>query len=273
MLKATNDDSPVPLSSLELKAKTTFPAYDETAKDNKVELGTIQKRSKKGKWKKTWKKFQEDITTASSNVRAVGSTVNGYPLNQNQVVWFAENFHLRLRPSTHYWYDSESGFFGKMGGINKAHLDPNIPILGTLDPKSSAGNTTIHVNGRELLQEELSNWKQCGISLLPGKTYRVDPVGNVMEDDTFLCNWKKKFNGMLKTNAMVAGGAVLGAALLGGVMGMDGGMMGMDGGMMGGGGGGDNFWSSSSTGATSNFDSSGAGYVSFADGSSVTIGM
>ena len=89
MLKATNDDSPVPLSSLELKAKTTFPPYDETGKDNKVDLGTIQKRSKKGKCKKTWKKFQEDITTASSNVRAVGSTVNGYPLNQNQVdlIW------------------------------------------------------------------------------------------------------------------------------------------------------------------------------------------
>ena len=73
---------------------------------------------------------------------------------------------------------------------------------------------------------------------------------------------------------LAIGAAVVGVALLDGMAGGDGVLFG--GGReeaMFGGGGEDGFYASDVTGAASNFDSSGAGYISFDDGSSVSIGL
>lgn len=293
---------PPPPPQLKLKAKSPFPLYDDLAKV-KFDLGPIHKREKSG-FSSSWAKFKEDANTpVGSSGRFAGATINGHLVNEAQVVFMVKYFGVRIRAHTHYWYDRDAGFFGKIGGICKSLLDPRLSVLGDLDPNSSAGDTWIFVNGRQILEEEHKNWKETGIALDATNgfgvgwpyRYRVDPLGDVTHEPTgtYVCNWRKKYGEMLrKYKAVAAGGAALvGAAFLGiDVIGMLGGDVlaeGLvEGGAAGGGdiiyasdatgvvsGSGDMFYASDATGAASNFDSSGAGYVMFDDGSSASIGL
>lgn len=273
---------------LKLRAKKPFPPYEKGVQ--RVDIAMKKRESKSGmdQLKSSWKKFSIDIQTPTAEVTATGATINGYPVNPSQVLFLAETFDIRLRSDHHYWYDKESGFFGKCGGILQKDIDPRLKILGDLDPRSSAGDTGIFINGREILKEEKKNWKRSGMVLdhhyvssdpqtkqSSSFRYTVDPLGNVFEETSgsLLFNWRQKY-GELQKKQMAIGATVVGVALLGGLAGGEGMMFG--GGeeaMMGGGGGGDAFYASDMTGAASNFDSSGAGYISFDDGSSVSIGL
>ena len=234
------------------------------------------------RFKNTWNKIKADISTSATDVKAVGATINGYPLNESQVTFLAVNFNVRLRDNTHYWYDKESVFFGKIGGICLRDLDQCLSIKGDLDPRASAGDSGIFVNGREILKEEKKNWQRAGMVLdatknipyPPSFRYLVDPLGDVKEERSsmLLFNWRKKYKQMQKRHAAV-GATVVGVALLGGMTGGEGAFMGGGGEEAMFGGGGDNFWASDVTGTASNFDSSGAGYVMFDYGSSVSIGL
>lgn len=274
---------------LKLKAKNPFPSYNEgqleEGGNSKVQQSTKKREKEKNiedRLRNGWKKFRKDISTPASLVEAKGATINGYPLNDAQVVFLAETFEIRIRDDTHYWYDKESGFFGKMGGITKHHIDPRLKIVGDLDPRSSAGDTGVFVNGREILKEEKKNWNRAGMILdrphqnhveegalqssspQPG-TYRymVDPLGNVSDEATghLLFNWRQKFQEM-RNKQVAVGATIVGVALLGGAL--SGGEEALFG------SGGESFYSSDETGATY-WDSSGAGYISFDDGSSVHL--
>ena len=257
--------SAIRVPPLKLKAQKPFPPYDEGSGKVQVNMKKREEKKTKDKLRSSWKKFCQDIQTPTSLVAASGATINGYPINGSQVMFLAETFGIRLRDNTHYWYDKESGFFGKMGGILQRHIDPRLKIVGNLDPRSSGGDTNIFVNGREILVEENKNWKRSGI-VLDQRRYTVDPLGNVVDEATgnIMCNWRQNYQDMQKKQ-LATGATVVGVALLGGMVGGEEAMFG--------GGGGDNFYSSGMTGATSNFDSSGAGYISFDDGSSVSIGL
>lgn len=271
---------------LKLKAKKPFPPYDKGAQ--KVDIQMKKRESKSGvdQLKSSWMKFAIDIQTPTAEVTATGVTINGYPVNASQVLFLAETFDIRLRSDHNYWYDKESGFFGKMGGILQKHIDPRLKILGDLDPRSSAGDTGIFINGREILKDEKKNWKRSGMlldqhyeRLEPNNQqsssfrYSVDPLGNVFEETSgnLLFNWRQKYMELQKKQLAI-GATVVGVALLGGLAGGEG--------MLFGGGeeamlgvGGDSFYSSDMTGAASSWDASGAGYISFDDGSSVSIGL
>jgi len=266
---------------LKLKAKKPFPPYDEGCEKVQVEMKKKEKRDSMEKLRSSWKKFSMDIQTPTSQVKASGATINGYPMNASQVTFLADTYELRLRDHTHYWYDKESGFFGKVGGLCQRHIDPRLRIRGSLDARSSGGDTGIFVNGREISVDERKNWKRSGMVLDPKHRYSVDPLGNVCDEasGTILFNWRQKYGDMQKQQLAI-GATVVGFALLGGMAGgggegllFGGGEESILGGDVGGSGGGDGFYASDITGAASNFDSSGAGYVCFDDGSSVSIGL
>ncbi len=266
--------SSIPAPPLKLKAKKPFPPYDEDVKKVKVTMKKREKKDAMDQLRSSWKKFSMDIQTPSSLVNASGATINRYQVNSLQVLFLAETFGVRLRDDNHYWYDKESGFFGKMGGLLQKHMDPRLKILGDLDPRCSAGDTGIVINGREISVEETKNWKRSGM-VLEQQRYRVDPLGNVFDEKigNLLFNWRQKYSELQKKQLAI-GAAVVGVALLGGMAGGEGALFGGGGEeAMFGGGGGDSFYASDVTGAASNFDSSGAGYISFDDGSSVSIGF
>ena len=245
-------------------AKGSFPPYDENCGSIQVNFQKRPKLKFSDRFVSSMKKLQNDLSTSAEKVQASGASINGYLLNSNQVSFLASTYNVRLRENTHYWYDHKSGFFGKIGGINQKCLDSNLEVKGVLDPRSSSGNMGIYINGREILPGEHTNWKRSGMNLEPGQRYVVDDIGNVTTEnsDLVLWNWRKMHGDMIKKGLAMGAGAVLLGGLAGG-----------EGAMFGGGGGADNFWSSGMTGAASNFDSSGAGYISFGDGSGVTIGM
>lgn len=124
---------------------------------------------------------------------------------------------MRLRNVNHYWYDKESGFFGKMGGLLQKQIDPRLKILGELDPRSSAGDTGIFVNGREIPVDEKKNWKRSGMILDQNYSnnsppqneapyrYTVDPLGNVFDETSreLLFNWRQKYSEMQKKQLVI----------------------------------------------------------------------
>ena len=271
---------------LKLKAKQPYPPYDKGVRKVDVKLKKRESKSGMDQLRSSWKKFSMDIQTPTAEVTASGATINGYPVNSAQVLFLAETFGIRIRNDNHYWYDKESGFFGKVGGILQKDIDPRLKIMGNLDPRSSAGDTSIFINGREILKEEKKNWKRSGMILdqhyessmsqkqSSSYRYKVDPLGNVFDEKSgnLLFNWRQKYADMQKKQLAI-GATVVGVALLGGMAGGEGMMFGGGEEAMFGGGGGESFYSSGMTGAASNWDSSGAGYISFDDGSSVSIGL
>ena len=84
------------------------------------------------------------------NVEARNVSINGYGLTLRQIRWWAVQHDVRFRSDTHYWYDHQSGFLGKLGGPVKWVVDPLIPVHGSLHPRSSLGETNIFVNKREI---------------------------------------------------------------------------------------------------------------------------
>jgi len=284
-----NNSNPIRVPPLKLKATRPFPPYEEGSEKVNVEITKRDESMSMNRLRSSWKKFSQDIQTASSDVKASGATINGYLVTPEQVTFLAETFGVRLRDNKHYWYDKESGFFGKMGGLLQRHIDPRLSIKGDLDPRSSSGTTNIFVNGREITTEERKNWKKAGMVLdqqqhgLPKAAasfrYKVDPLGNVFDEatETLLFNWRQQYKDM-QNQQLAIGATVVGVALLGGMategLLFGGEVAGSEGGALwGGGGGGDALYASDMTGAASNFDSSGAGYISFDDGSSVSIGL
>ncbi|BBM99308.1 hypothetical protein MPTK1_1g20340 [Marchantia polymorpha subsp. ruderalis] len=135
----------------------------------------------------TFKEHLRELTHkgrgASANHSRSRVTVNGEAIPEH-VIKKAEEQAGHISPGN-YWYDALAGFWGVAGGQCEGIIPAQIEEFQHPMSRNCAGGTTnILVNGRELHSRDLEILARRGLPSIPGRTYRIDIGGRVVNEAT-----------------------------------------------------------------------------------------